>query len=271
MNWQSVTDARDPRLAPFRDLRGRDTGSKQAAAVADGLPVVREVLRARERGARLRALLCEEGMETEMEAELGAAGDAALLRAPRALLSEVVGYRFHRGCLACFDPPPLCELDDLGDRVLVLEKVEKGENAGTVLRSAAAFGVRSILIDPEGVGPWDRRVLRASRGLVLRCRVHVPDRFEAAVKELQNRGYALAITTVNSDRATPLWNTEWPRQLALCLGNEAFGISERLDARADLRLHIPMEPDTHSLNVATAAGIALSWLWARSPTPPERR
>ncbi|MCC7442774.1 MAG: RNA methyltransferase [Bdellovibrionales bacterium] len=267
--WEAVEDPHDSRIAPFRGLRGRDT-----LTIADGIPSVREVLAS---GLPLRVLLAESGREAELDTEIarlrpeGAGMPALKLRAPRELLSELVGYRFHQGALAAFDPPPDSVLEELGDRIVAFDRLEKGENVGAILRSSVAFGVQSFLMGTATVSPWDRRVLRASRGLALRGRVHRTDHLPRTLRELKARGYALAVAMPESAGARGLWDADWPERLVLCLGNEAQGVSEEIQTAADFRLHIPMAPGVNSLNVAVAGSVLLSWLWARSPTPSSRR
>ena len=90
------------------------------------------------------------------------------------------------------------------------------------------------------------------------ARVQWPD----ALPKLRAMGYTIAALTPH-ERAEPLdrfARKPRPRRLALLLGNEGHGLSAAAAACADVLVRIPMHADVDSLNVAVAAGIALSRL-----------
>ena len=53
-----------------------------------------------------------------------------------------------------------------------------------------------------------------------------------------------------------------PERVAIILGTEGPGLSDRMLKAADLRVKIAIDPDFDSLNVGTAGGIALHWLFS---------
>lgn len=126
-------------------------------------------------------------------------------------------------------------------------------NVGTILRTAACFGVGVDLIEPMGF-PWSDRALKragmdyAAAGEVMR---HVDwPAFETALT-----GRLVLATTRG---AVDLWDADFPADDVLLFGSESAGVPDAVHARAGLAVRIPMEPGFRSLNVAVSAGIVLA-------------
>jgi tRNA G18 (ribose-2'-O)-methylase SpoU len=175
-------------------------------------------------------------------------------------LSQVVGFRVTRGVLASADRPPPPEVGALlaaARRVVVLEALNDFENLGALFRNAAAFGVDAVLLDPQCADPLYRRSVRVSMGHVLQVPFAVlPGAWPGSLARLD--GFTtVALTPGGSTllRAVPPLE-RW----AVLLGAEGPGLTDGALARADLRVRIPMAAGVDSLNVATAAAVALAHL-----------
>jgi tRNA G18 (ribose-2'-O)-methylase SpoU len=193
--------------------------------------------------------------------------DAPIYTMPAKAMEGVTGVHFHRGVLAVAerpDLPPVGELVAGATRVLVLEAVNDHENIGALFRNAAAFGVDAVILDPTTTDPLYRRSTRVSLGHVLRVPFgRVPDDgWPVALDELRLAGFATLALTPQPD-AEPLGRLVAERlpKVALLLGAEGPGLSTAALARAERRIRIPMEPGVDSVNVATAAAIALAALY----------
>jgi tRNA G18 (ribose-2'-O)-methylase SpoU len=180
---------------------------------------------------------------------------------PEAGISELAGYRFHRGAYALARRPAARGLDEALGRgsssmwILALPELSDPENLGAVFRNAAALGGAAVLLGPSGPDPYARRVLRVSMGASLSlpwARLSGP----AELRLVRDRGFRTAACVLAPD-ASDIRRWKAPERLALVLGNEAQGLSEAwLEACSD-RITLPMEGGTDSLNVATAAAIML--------------
>ncbi|HIX65980.1 MAG TPA: RNA methyltransferase [Candidatus Anaerotruncus excrementipullorum] len=140
-------------------------------------------------------------------------------------------------------------------RYLLLESLQDPGNLGTVLRTAAAFGVDGVFLSPGCPDPFSPKVLRASMGGVFKLPVQIA-RLEEVLAQLAQAGvpaYAAAL------RPGALPPQRLPRQggCAVVIGNEGNGLpQERID-QCGRTVMIPMEPGNESLNAAMAAGILL--------------
>ena len=148
-------------------------------------------------------------------------------------------------------------------RVLVLEAVNDHENIGSLFRNAAAFGVDAVVLDPTTADPLYRRSTRVSLGHVLRVPfARVDDgAWPSAVDELRALGFTtVALTPAADAEALGRLVADAPERVALLVGAEGPGLTEQALGSVDRRVRIPMAAGVDSVNVATAAAIALSAL-----------
>jgi tRNA G18 (ribose-2'-O)-methylase SpoU len=197
-------------------------------------------------------------------------GAVPLYALPSREIEQLTGVHFHRGVLAVARRPPDRQVADVvagAGTLLVLESVNDHENIGALFRNAAAFGVGAVVLDPTSSDPLYRRSTRVSLGHVLRvpfARVGAGD-WPGAVDDLRALGFTTVALTPAVD-AEPLrvLVSDPPERVALLLGAEGPGLSAAALAAVDRRVRIPMEPGVDSVNVATAAAIALAALYEPS-------
>jgi tRNA G18 (ribose-2'-O)-methylase SpoU len=171
-----------------------------------------------------------------------------------------VGFDLHRGAVACADrlplPDPSTLIEPPGRRtLLVTERLADLENLGSLFRNARAFGVDGVLLDPETTDPLHRRVVRVSMGHALRVPFARLDPWPGALHALEGAGYEVVALTPGG---APIGAWRAGERVAFLVGAEGPGLTEAALAAATHRLRIPMAPGVDSVNVATAAAIALS-------------
>jgi tRNA G18 (ribose-2'-O)-methylase SpoU len=257
----TVTDPGDPRIADFRDLtsadRRPDLPGGRGLVIAEGVPVVRRLL---DSPYRPRAVLGVAARLADLDPDLR--GLPVPVYATTAdVLARTVGFNLNRGVLASADrapEPALAPLLAAARRLLVLEGVNDHENLGSLFRNAAGLGVDAVLLGPRCADPLYRRSVRVSMGHVLRVPfVHVPT--WAALRSALAGFTVLALAPHPPSVPLSTVDPSTPR-LALLLGAEGPGLSEEALAAADGRVRIPMADGVDSLNVATAAAIAIHQL-----------
>jgi len=183
--------------------------------------------------------------------------------APAGAFESIVGFNFHRGCLALAERPKEPAVEALVERaslLVVLEGVTNADNVGGVFRNAAAFGADAVLLNPTCCDPFYRKAIRTSMGATLRVPFARATDWPAALGVLRGAGVSLVALTLRQP-STPLdefVTTRKPGRVALIVGTEGLGLSQGVEALADHRVSIPMRSDVDSLNLAVATGIALS-------------
>ena len=263
---QPVDDPSDPRVADFfglndPDMRRHREGTGSAGTgffVAEGALVIRQLLRSR---YPVRAVLVTTQGLRSLEDVLGDV-DAPVYCGSQALMTSVTGFHFHRGALASADRRPQPDLADVAggaDLVLMAEGVTDNENLGALFRNAAAFGVSGVIIDATSADPLYRRSVRVSVGQVLRVPfARVPCAADA-VDRLQGLGFEVLALTPAAGADDVRMIRRRPRQVLL-VGAEGPGLSDAALRAADRRVRIHMSAGVDSLNVATAAAVALHHL-----------
>jgi RNA methyltransferase, TrmH family len=136
---------------------------------------------------------------------------------------------------------------------IYLDGLQDPGNVGTLLRTAAAAGVKHVAVAPGTAFPWAPKVLRAAMGahFVLKIYEDVsPERLVAAFE-----GERLSADAHGSES---IYSAAWGGQPTVWLfGSEGQGLSAAADARAQRRLRIPIDASVESLNVAAAAAVCL--------------
>ena len=290
----AVDDPADPRVGDFVGLsdpdlrRRREQGDGRDAGffVAEGPQVVRHLLRS---PYRVRSLLVTErglrALDDDL-ATLGAGPAPPVYLASQPLLDRICGFHFHRGALASADRRPLPDLATATaatDLAVVIEGVNDHENLGALFRNAAAFGAGAVVLDPTCADPLYRRSIRVSVGHVLRIPFARAAAWPGAIADLQSLGFEVLALTPSPDaedvrslrdsvlatqaglgvQATQAGHGVRATQAgrgsrrALLVGAEGPGLSDAALAAADRRVRIAMAPGVDSLNVATAAAVAL--------------
>ena len=136
---------------------------------------------------------------------------------------------------------------------LALHQPDQAGNVGTILRSAACFGVPVDIVEPCGF-PWsDRALKRAGMDYAAMAQVTRHAGWESFEAQLAGR---LVLLTTRGD--TRLDDARFEAGDVLMLGAESAGVPAPVHARADLRVRIPQAAGTRSLNIAVAGGIALA-------------
>ena len=202
------------------------------------------------RGLRPVALLAtEEALEkAETRALVGQAKIAPTVLAQN-IFDGIADAETPQGIAAEIEIPKAAQAK--GDHVF-LEGIQDAGNVGTILRTAAAFGVAAVVLDRACADPWSPKVLRAAAGGHFALAIsQVPD-LKAAVEQFKGQRIC---TTVKG--GVDLRTVELSRPLGWIFGSEGGGVTPDLQKAASIRVTIPMERNSESLNVAAAAAICL--------------
>ncbi len=248
----------DPRLADYRDVRDKDLRRSGVFLVEGEVPVLHFV----ERSAfRVRSLLLSERRAAALSARLSAAScDAPVFVLPQEQMEAVVGFRIHRGVIAAGDRPADRNVNEVlagARRVLALEGLTNHDNVGACFRNAAAFGVDAVILDERCCDPLYRKAVRVSAGAALTVPWARTADTASLIEACATAGLRVVALTPRPD-APPLAAVLPPGPVALLVGTEGPGLSDEALAAADVWARIPMTGGFDSLNVATAAAVALA-------------
>jgi TrmH family RNA methyltransferase len=143
--------------------------------------------------------------------------------------------------------------DKNGAFLLVAENIEKPGNLGALLRTADAVGADGVIALGRSVDPWNQNCIRASLGGVFSVGVvscEVDEFFDfAESRSIQTIAAALSPTSIDA------FNADLTGSIALILGSEAFGLSDKVLSRVSSQVVLPMRGVCDSLNVSVAGGV----------------
>ena len=249
----------DPDLRRRREQAGTGDG---AFFIAEGIVVIRQLLRS---AYRVRSLLLTPPRLAVLEPDL-AGIDAPVYVGAQAVVNAVSGFHLHRGAIASAHRDPLPDalaLARTADLLVLAEGVNDHENLGALFRNAAAFGADGVLLDPTSADPLYRRSVRVSVGQVLRVPFARMSPWPEAIAGLRAQGFEVMALTPGPEAEDLRGVAPRPRQ-AVLVGAEGPGLSAPARDGSDRRVRIGMAGGVDSLNVATAAAVALHHL-ARPP------
>ena len=219
--------------------------------------------RALQAGHTPRSVLLLEQWLPRIEPMLEAYPEVAVFVGEPEQLEALTGFHLHRGALASMRRPEALDPSKLlreSRRIVVLEDLADHTNVGAIFRSVAALGADGVLQTPGCADPLYRRAVRVSMGAVLQVPWARLPHWREAGPLIRDSGFELAAFALRDD-AEDLADFvhSVPEKLALMFGTEGEGLSRRALSAATRRVTIPMEHEVDSLNVSTAAALAL---WA---------
>lgn len=135
-------------------------------------------------------------------------------------------------------------------RAIYLWQIQDPGNAGTILRTADAFGIDAVLVSPESVDMYSPKVVRATAGSL--WHINLYEGIE--LTSLSTLGAHLI--ALDSEGDTALDEISFTQPTIAVFGNEARGLDSSFDLRIE-RVCIPMPGKAESLNLSVAAGLVM--------------
>lgn len=256
-----ITSASNSKVRAIRALYERRGRQEAGAYVIEGVRLVEEAVRAgvtprsfcyclpllasTSRGAGLLARLQSLAVPADelSERAMAAAADTV---SPQGIVAVLPLPAF-----AC-----LPSSTHSGDEplLLVLDGLQDPGNAGTILRTALATAVGTVLTTPGTVDIFSPKTVRAGMGAHFRLALHPDQPWPQIARLTAGRQVLLAAP----GGGVPYEDVDWRQPTALIIGGEAQGAGKEAAALATGRVSIPMAAGVESLNAAVAAGVLLS-------------
>lgn len=258
-----ITDADDPRIADFKDIRERDLTGRQGRFIVEGTVVLRMLAAAHKAGRNFEAesiLILENRLAGVADILCEFPSDVPIYVAKASVLDTIVGFHLHRGILALgkrkSDRDMGATLGQLPQSSLVLAGcgISNHDNLGAMFRNAAAFYADAVFLDSTCCDPLYRKSLRVSVGSVLSVPYHRGGAALQMLETLSAKGFDIwslspaGITEIRQIRAS--------NRMALVIGTEGDGLPPDVLSRFHTA-RISQSPQLDSLNAATAAALAL--------------
>ena len=251
-----ITSTQNNKVKLVRALMGkRKDRQSQGAFVVEGVRLVEEALacgwlpqfvlftdQVSDRGQEVAQGFAAQGVEVEQVA-------------PH-VMESMTGTKSPQGILAVLPFRQVAIQDDL-DFVLVVDQVRDPGNLGTILRTAAAAGVQTVILTPGTTDAFAPKVVRSGMGAHFRLPVieMTWQQLHAAHQygELNKIHFYLADAGGESD----CWALDWTQPVGLIIGGEAAGAGTEAHKLAAGLVSIPMPGQMESLNAAIAGSVLM--------------
>ncbi len=242
---ESITSLTNPIIKSIVKLHDARERRQKKLCIIEGVRAIKTALPR----MKLKKLFCT---QVGLEEARTLMNEKSLLCVSNDVMKKISTATTPSGVLAVFEiPAPSKPLE----RGLVLAQVSDPGNMGTLIRTAAACGIKSVVVI-EGADPWSPKVIQASAGTIALVDIFIWD-WQALM--VFKSGLKLAALMPSKGSSIKKLN---PENTLLIVGNEAHGIPDEWLEDCDYKISLPMPGKTESLNAAVAGSIALYMTFA---------
>lgn len=256
----ALSDLTEAHHAYFASLKGSTGHLRDGLFIAEGPKIVESVLRS---DAKIPfGLMTNEYLSRFEPLLAGRHNEVTQVHvASKPALEKIVGFSLHQGVMLAVRIPEQPALSDLlagesAKTIVVLEGIADAENMGTLIRTAAGFGVDAVIVDETSCHPFLRRSVRVSMGAVVSVPVIRTVDLQDTLQELTENSVYLVAAALEADSVT-LAEVKWQRRTAVIFGAEGTGLSTPTLHSSHVSAMIPMAKNIDSFNVGVASGIFL--------------
>lgn len=185
--------------------------------------------------------------------------------AEKSIFEETIGFSVHQGFMA-IGYQKWSSLSEVESPILAVNYIVDSENIGSILRTAAAFGIRTVIVDGKSASPYLRRSVRVSMGSLFQIQLVRDNNLTETLNYLKVSGHTILSLSLPREsehllsKTKSVYEIEKQNNIVLIVGNESEGISPDVLNISDQLVFIPMKNQIDSLNVSHALAVALSHL-----------
>lgn len=257
-----ITSGQNPKVKQILKLRDRSERNATGLFLIEGY---REILRATDANWKINTLFfCPElflGSNEPALIERLAKRGTEIITCNKAVFAKI-SYRDRPDGLLAIAPQKKLTLQDLESSFkkqkpplfVIAEAIEKPGNLGTILRSSDAVGVDGLIVCDRCTDIFNPNVVRASVGTLFTVPT-IETTGEEALAWLKQHGVVTLAATPQADKEFTQVDLTGP--VAIAVGTEQLGLSDRWMKQATLQVRIPMMGVADSLNVAMATTLLM--------------
>jgi TrmH family RNA methyltransferase len=249
-----ITSTDNPLVRRLRRMAESPRACREAGrSIAEGLHLVECALLARVPISTIAISEAAEAEARELAERVATAAGIRVVELARTLYDTIAPVEHGTGLLAeiAIAPRTLPQAQPVD--AVYLDGIQDPGNAGTMLRTAAAAGIRHVAAATGTAFLWAPKVLRAAMGAHFALSI-----YEDVAPEQLIGAFAGERIGADASGGEALYSADWGSGPSVWLfGSEGRGLSPASVAVAQRRLHIPIDTAVESLNVAAAAAVCL--------------
>lgn len=246
-----ITSLQNPVIKQVKELQNKKSARKKKGLfIVEGIRGVHEIPRNK---GWIQYLIVTEKIEVpeSIVAE-------KIMRVSEEVFSKISETQAPQGMLAIVKMPSysISDLERVSGKQLILENLQDPGNLGTIIRSAHAFGFKSVLLTKGCVDVYSPKVVRSTMSSLFYLPIITDYTIEEYVEAFKQRQIPIYVTALNAS-SKPIGSLSFPNEAVLVIGNEGNGVSDYCLQEAHHTMIIPMPGGAESLNASVAAGICM--------------
>ncbi len=179
-------------------------------------------------------------------------------------MDEIAQTKNYQGVIALIPPHEYCQIEDILQEakrrkeepfILLLDGIEDPHNLGSIIRTAETAGVHGIIIPKRRAALVNSTVSKVSAGATEYMKIARVTNLSETIETLKKEGIWIYGTDVATN--TLYYNQDLTGPIAIVIGNEGKGISQKIKKNCDFLVKIPMKGKILSLNASVSTGIIL--------------
>lgn len=178
--------------------------------------------------------------------------DVELVNVADDIFDAISPVKNSAGIAFVIDYDPSETLETIDRDTILLDRVQDPGNIGTILRTAVAAGVKSVVLSPGCANVWSPQTLRAGMGAQFNLDIYQNAELADLIRQSAVPVYATSLEATKS-----IYDIDLTGQSAWLFGNEGQGVSSELLAACTETVIIPQSANIESLNVAMSATVCL--------------
>jgi len=249
-----ITSPSNRIIKEVRSLHDKKGRQSLKALLLEGSRLVSDAV---ESGARIRYFVASDSFYKKNRSFFSGWPEKKVICVPESLFERIGETRTPQGVMVVADIPeydPNSVLKKVR-LIIALENLQDPGNIGTIIRSADACGFEAVLLSKDCADPYNSKTIRSTMGSLFHIPVIVAEEFYRILEELKANNILLA--AAHTRDALPCWKADLKGNVAVIIGNEGNGITEKIMEISDLTVMIPMEGGAESLNASAAASILM--------------
>ena len=249
-----ITSMSNQIIKEVKSLNNKKGRMKAQAILLEGWRLVKDAL---DWGAKIRYFIVSDSFSQKEGLFLSKMSNIKTVQVPDELFSRICETETPQGILAVAEKPVYDKKEIFRsiDKVIALENIQDPGNLGTIIRSADACGFDAVLLSKDSVDPYNPKVIRSTMGSLFHIPVIVAENFSETLNELKSNNILLA--AAHTRDSLPCWQADLSGKVAIIIGNEGNGLSDKVLEIADITVMIPMPGKAESFNASAAASILI--------------
>lgn len=249
-----ITSMSNQIIKEVRSLSNKKGRMTAQAILLEGYRLVKDAL---DSGAEIRYLIISDSFFQKEELFLSQMSNIKSVQVPDELFSRISETDSPQGILAVAEKPVYDKKEIISSikRVIALENIQDPGNLGTIIRTADACGFNAVLLSKDSADPYNPKVIRSTMGSLFHIPVIIEEDFGEALHELKSRN--ILLVAAHTRDALPCWDTDMSGDVAIIIGNEGNGLSDKILELVDITVMIPMSGKAESLNASAATSMLI--------------